>query len=272
MNMYFGIFKELKELNLPGGDMGLYEGCFAEFYDQLTAASTADLDNFLPYIDEKKGAVLELGCGTGRLLIKIAQKGHKVTGLDLSKSMLDILEKKLMNESNDVKGSICLYQEDMTNFKFNNQFGTCILGATSICLLPDDESILKMLQTVYNHLAPGARFIFDYSVCPDSPKKTIEVDPIRIFTQSNKSSKQFILIGEKKDYNNMVSTVNFYVETIDKSLNTVRNFGHTQKRLLTDKKVSSLIKLSPFEIIDSGVQKVKNYKIRYVVLEKKSKG
>lgn len=272
MSRYFGIFQELKELELPVGDMDLYEGYFAEFYDKFTGASLTDLDNFLPHLEEKGGPVLELGCGTGRLLIKIAQKGYKVTGLDISRSMLDILEKKLINESTNVKSNICLYKEDMTSFSLNNQFRTCILGATSICLLPNDESILKMLLTVYDHLEPGGRFIFDYSVCSESPKKTIEIDPIRVFTQSSESSKQFVLIGEKKDYTKMVSTVNFYAETIDKHLNTVRNFGNTQKRLLTDKKISSLIKLSPFKLVDSGVQKIENFKVRYVVLEKENLG
>jgi len=268
MSKYFGIFKDLKKLDLPVGDMDLYEGYFAEFYDQLTGVSVADLDKFLPHIERKDGPVLELGCGTGRLLIKIAQQGYKITGLDLSQSMLNILNRKLLNEPCNIRSNVSLYKKDMTSFDINNKFATCILGATSICLLPDDDAVLEMLQTVHKHLEPGGRFIFDYSVCPESPKTPIEIDPVHTFTQTNELEKQFVLFSERKDYINMISTVNFYAETIDKELQTVRNFGNTQKRLLTDKMISSIIKLSPFELVDFDTQVKGNYKIRFVVLEK----
>lgn len=268
MNRYFGIFKELKELGLPVGDMDLYEGYFAKIYDEITSVSLSDLGHFLPHVEEMGGPVLELGCGTGRLLIEIAQRGYKITGLDISDSMLNILREKMTNTSMTTQENIRLYKEDMTNFTLNDRFRTCILGATSICLLPNDESILNMFQTVYNHLEPGGRFIFDYSISTESPEKPIEIDPIHTFTQSNDSGKQFVLIGEKRDYIKKVSTVNFYAETIDKQHNTFRNFGNTQKRLLTDRMISSLIKDSSFNLIDSSVQKVDNYKVRCVVLEK----
>jgi ubiquinone/menaquinone biosynthesis C-methylase UbiE len=268
MNKYFGIFKELKELELPVGDMDLYEGYFAEFYDEFTGTSTKDVEAFLPHIEATEGKVLELACGTGRLLLEIAQQGHAVTGIDLSDSMLSILEDKLSNEPSSIQNKVQLYKEDMTSFNFDEQFGTCLLGATSICLLPDDEAVLKMFQSVYDHLQPGGRFIFDYSISPTTPKKPIEIEPIRTFTKSNEENKQFVLIGEKKDYNKWISNVNFYAEIIDRNLKTVRNFGNTQKRLLTDQTISSLIKKSPFKLKDSTVWKNENFKVRFVVLEK----
>lgn len=268
MSKYFGVFKELKDLELPVGDMDLYEGYFAEFYDQFTGISKKDLDVFLPHIERNNGEVLELGCGTGRLLLEIALKGHQITGLDLSDSMLDILKGKLRNEPVQVRDRVNLHKEDMTNFSFNKQFGTCILGATSICLLPNDELVSKMFNRVYEHLKPGGRFIFDYTVSPQVPKKPIEIDPIRTFTNANNGNKQFVLIGEKKDYRNMISYVNFYAEIIDSSFQTVRNFGNTQKRLLTDQTIAALVKTSPFKLVDSNVWKNENYKVRFVVLEK----
>ncbi|MHB1483071.1 MAG: class I SAM-dependent methyltransferase [Saccharofermentanales bacterium] len=51
----------------------------------------SDLPFYLDYAKAQKGEVLELGCGTGRVALTLAREGLKVTGLDLSDEMLDVL-------------------------------------------------------------------------------------------------------------------------------------------------------------------------------------
>lgn len=268
MSEYFGIFKGLKDLELPTNDMDLYEGYFADFYDHFTINSKEDMDIYIPQMEEVNGKVLELACGTGRILLDTARKGYNITGLDLSDSMLEILNNKIKHEPAEIQDNIKLLKEDMTSFQLNEKYGVCILGATSICLLENDDLVLKMMNNVYEHLETGGRFIFDYTVSEPNLNKPIELEPIRTFTKVNKDNKQFVLIGEKKNYDDMVSDVNFYAEIIDKSQNTIRNFGHTRKRLLTDKIISQNIKKTSFKLKNSFVMKEGKIKIRFVVLEK----
>ncbi len=60
----------------------------ARFYDLTHAELTADLPFVLQLASEAGGPILELGCGSGRLLLPLARAGHSVIGLDLSGAML----------------------------------------------------------------------------------------------------------------------------------------------------------------------------------------
>ena len=68
----------------------------AEFYDSVVPYSgRADVDFFVGMARESPGAVLEVGCGTGRVLIPTARARMDIVGLDLSARMLSICREKL---------------------------------------------------------------------------------------------------------------------------------------------------------------------------------
>jgi len=55
---------------------------------------TADIPFYMDYASQKKGEILELGCGTGRVALILAYAGFRVTGIDLSQQMLAVFRKK----------------------------------------------------------------------------------------------------------------------------------------------------------------------------------
>ena len=63
---------------------------FAAYYDADYRHYDEDVDCILTLAEEAGGPVLELGCGTGRLLLPLAAQGHAVTGVDLSPALLAI--------------------------------------------------------------------------------------------------------------------------------------------------------------------------------------
>ncbi|MGB3479056.1 MAG: class I SAM-dependent methyltransferase [bacterium] len=67
----------------------------ARFYDYEQGDFVKDIPFYVEYAKKCGGDVLELACGTGRVLIPIAQKSMKIAGLDISKEMLNIARKKL---------------------------------------------------------------------------------------------------------------------------------------------------------------------------------
>ena len=67
----------------------------SRYYDLENADFTDDLDFWLGLAEEHPGPILELGCGTGRVLLPLAQRGHMVTGVDNAPEMLDRLQAKL---------------------------------------------------------------------------------------------------------------------------------------------------------------------------------
>ncbi|MCP4404443.1 MAG: methyltransferase domain-containing protein [bacterium] len=67
---------------------------FARYYDTYTSSFEADLDLYLA-LCSPQDRILEVGCGTGRILKRFLQAGFQLTGIDISQEMLEIAEKKL---------------------------------------------------------------------------------------------------------------------------------------------------------------------------------
>lgn len=67
---------------------------FARYYDLEFASYTADVDLFEQFARRAGPRLLELGCGTGRVLVPLCQRGLAVTGVDVSGAMLDVARRK----------------------------------------------------------------------------------------------------------------------------------------------------------------------------------
>lgn len=95
----------------------------AKYYDG--AYGSMDLTDASFYVDLAKevgGPVLEIGCGTGRVLLPTARAGIQIHGLDNSRPMLDVLQGKVGRESADVQKRITLHSGDMRDFRLNCTF------------------------------------------------------------------------------------------------------------------------------------------------------
>ncbi len=75
----------------------------ADLYDFIPGYhDRRDMDFSLDYASSANGKILELGCGTGRVLIPIARAGGHIVGLDLSEHMLAKCSQKLETEGSEV--------------------------------------------------------------------------------------------------------------------------------------------------------------------------
>ncbi len=102
---------------------------------------------------EAGGRVLEVGCGTGRVLLAIRRTAIDIWGVDLSAPMLEILRSKAA-----VEGLKCrLHQGDVRDFGLKRKFRLIILPFRVFqhMLTPEDQ--LKALENCRNHLLPGGR-------------------------------------------------------------------------------------------------------------------
>ena len=134
----------------------------AELYDLVPAyARRADRDFYLRYCREAPGNVLELGCGTGRVLIPAARKGVTITGLDTSESMLSRCRERLREEPQDVRDRVTLVHGDMTDFDLGATFGLVIIPFRPFQHLISIDDQLACLQCINRHLSADGKLVFD---------------------------------------------------------------------------------------------------------------
>jgi SAM-dependent methyltransferase len=116
------------------------------------------------YVDLAKrsgGTVLEIGCGTGRVLLRIAREGIAVEGLDNSPPMLGILREHLNAESPGVRSKVKLHQGDMRDFRLGRTFPLVIIPFRPLQHMYTQTEQLAALQVAAGHLSDSARLAFD---------------------------------------------------------------------------------------------------------------
>ena len=119
-------------------------------------------DVFQKYVPFPVKTVLELGCGSGRLVCDMATRGFSMTGLDLNPTALDYCKKKLKKLG--VKGEAVV--GDMTSFKFDQPFDAAVNSINTFRHLESEEAALAHLECVAEHLKPGGVFVLSLHLLP----------------------------------------------------------------------------------------------------------
>ncbi|MDL2233332.1 GNAT family N-acetyltransferase [Ruminococcaceae bacterium OttesenSCG-928-L11] len=119
---------------------------------------TEDVAFYLDLAEQKGGSVLELACGTGRILLELAKQGHPVTGVDLSPAMLGRLREKQERLPDDIARRTALVQAGMASFELESRFDLIVIPFRSFQALLTEEEAVACLERVRRHLAPGGWF------------------------------------------------------------------------------------------------------------------
>lgn len=108
------------------------------------------LNNIMP-----SDRVLDMGSGTGRFTIPMAEKAHSVTALDLSSEMLAVARKKAQQKGLAIE----FYEGDMTNLPFSDNSFDIVTSMLAMMHIPVEERI-NVFKEAERVLAPGGRFLF----------------------------------------------------------------------------------------------------------------
>ena len=138
-----------------------YTGFFAEFYDLLHTGCTDA--KIYPLLLEPYGQnVLELGSGTGRISIPLANAGYHVTGLEYSDEMIELMRQKAY----PVK-RLRVVQGDARDFQLNETFDIILLTCNFINHFPNAQDVVNILTRCKHHLKENGIVIIDCSA-PDT--------------------------------------------------------------------------------------------------------
>lgn len=134
----------------------------AELYDLVPQyTSRPDRQFYLEICQRSGGPVLELGCGTGRVLADVAAQGLPTVGLDSSPHMLERFRHRLAGLPEDIRRGIRLVQADMTDFDLGETFGTILIPFRPLQHLLTVEDQVACFCCVNRHLKAGGTLAFD---------------------------------------------------------------------------------------------------------------
>jgi len=133
----------------PFDDGALYDLFFERF--------DLGLDFYLGLAQEAAGPVLDVACGTGRIMLPCLKAGVDVEGLDLFPGMLTRLRHKASALGFDPR----LHQANMASFRLARRYALIMIPFNAFVhnLTTDDQ--LATLETCREHLAPGGLLAFD---------------------------------------------------------------------------------------------------------------
>jgi SAM-dependent methyltransferase len=131
----------------------------ARFYD-VDMAQNMPFDDVGFYADlcaTTGGPVLELGCGNGRILLRLLERGIDAWGVDASAQMLNELQRKAA-----ARGIECHTElMDIRRLALRRRFDTIVCPYSLITYVTEDDDLRLLMQAVRAHLIPGGRLVMD---------------------------------------------------------------------------------------------------------------
>lgn len=180
---------------------------FATVYDELM--TDIPYNDYVELLELAIGGlngkkVLDVGCGTGLLSVKLAQKGAEVTGIDLSNDMLEVAR----NRAIDFSLSIEFNQLPMQQIAGNPSFDAAVIAIDSLNYVCTEEEVLQTFKGIYSVLKNGGTLLFDVH-------STFKMDTIFLegpFTFDNQKIAYIWETEEGEEAYSVYSELAFFVE------------------------------------------------------------
>ncbi len=134
---------------------------YAELYEKEYSDYRIDIPFYLKKALQAGSPVLELGCGTGRVLLELAKAGLEVWGVDISQPMLDIAHSRLQSLPSSQAQNVHLILSDMTDFALPIRFKLIYLPFREFMHLETVSEQLKALRCMARHLDPDGTILLN---------------------------------------------------------------------------------------------------------------
>ncbi|MDN5709509.1 MAG: class I SAM-dependent methyltransferase [Planococcus sp. (in: firmicutes)] len=141
--------------NVFNGNFEKYED--PEYYDLEYQNYLSDVPFLAEWAEKSTDPILDLGCGTGRVTLPLAQQGHQLIGVDLHEGMLGRAKEKTL----DANLRIDWVLQDCTQLALNIEAALIYMTGNSFQHFLTNESQNQLLKSVKTHLSDNGVFIFN---------------------------------------------------------------------------------------------------------------
>jgi adenosylmethionine-8-amino-7-oxononanoate aminotransferase/SAM-dependent methyltransferase len=207
---YWGCFAELSRVPAVQ-KIGFYEGFYADLYNLTTQGHSADVDDYLQVARRSRAGILDVGCGTGRMLVQLAAAGHSVVGVDNAPDMLRHARRNAGALAPDVRNRVELTEQSALEFDLPRRFGSVIVSAFTFLLTPAER--VDFFRRVERHLEPDGSFAFDFLSLDDDHVAALD-GTVTCASVPARNGALMILMGTRFDEARTAWSWNFYVQHI----------------------------------------------------------
>jgi ubiquinone/menaquinone biosynthesis C-methylase UbiE len=137
-----------------------YGGMLAKTWDLLRGDTSRWPDRFFyqVFISKHGGRLLDVGCGTGRLLLDFMSEGLDIEGVDNSPEMLS----RCRDKARGMGLAPTLYQQSMVDLDLPHRYRIIIVPSSSFQLVTEIEDARKAMSRFFQHLEPGGLLIMPF--------------------------------------------------------------------------------------------------------------
>jgi SAM-dependent methyltransferase len=158
-----------------------YSGAYDLLYSDKDYDAECNLIEtlFRRYSSIPVSSVLDLGCGTGKHVFGMADRGYDVVGVDRSESMLAVAKQTL--ETSQAREKVRFHSGDIRTADLGQHFDAALIMFAVLGYQLENSDVMSALETARRHLKPGALLIFDVwygpAVLRERPSDRIKVIP-----------------------------------------------------------------------------------------------
>lgn len=137
-----------------------YYGMLAQTWDLFRGDTSKweDRSFYLEFIQESGQPVLDVGCGTGRLLLDFLSLGMDIEGVDISAEMLDLCQRK----ADEMGLNPILFKGNMETMQLPRCYQTILVPSSSFQLLLTPDQVNTAIRNLYDHLLPGGSLVMPF--------------------------------------------------------------------------------------------------------------
>lgn len=227
----------------------------AELYDELYLGLPGEKEFYVSQCLKFPSPILEIGCGTGRVTIPVAQVGCDITGIDISEGLLGVAQKKY-DALKTVAGKAEFLYADMRDFSFDKKFNLITIPYRAFLHMHTVEDQKKTLKNIHNHLNDKGHLIMNMFF----PRIDIIDSHINQLGTVVKHIKSLDLpnghkqiVQESREFSSYSQIIKqfFIIEELDQTGTVISKKYHPLTlRWVTYYEMQHLLELSGFEIVN----------------------
>ena len=242
----------------------------AENYDRFLTALGEDQirrrDQFISNLASKYGkhGILDIGCGTGDVSLKLITNGYDVVGIDISAKMIKMAKQKrsLLPESD--KKRIQFIQSDMKDFYLPHKFTLAIIPLGGFAHLLSQQDQIQTLHNIHAHLHPNGVLCLDNSwpshefiVDNHEAKNSPQIHQVQ-FTSTLGNTVDVYGINRLDYETQLIKGKKIFVETLSNTQETIRREYPLTVRYTWPSELRLLFQLCGFTILTESQGYTKN--------------